>query len=85
MDLPKRKPTRLKNYNYNTTGAYFITICVKDRLPMLSTIPVGATIGRPIKPVLKKHGIIVEKAIKKISQRCSGTITAPARVTARCM
>ena len=64
--LPERKPNRLKEYDYSTPGAYFITICVKDRLPMLSTIPVGATIGRPIKPVLKKHDIIVEKAIKKI-------------------
>ena len=31
MDLPKRKPNRLKVYDYSTRGAYFITICVKEK------------------------------------------------------
>ena len=31
MDLPKRKPTRLRGYDYSSMGAYFLTICVKDR------------------------------------------------------
>ncbi len=40
-DLPKRKPIRLKDYDYSTLGAYFITICVKDRKQILSKIIVG--------------------------------------------
>ena len=32
-DLPKRKPTRLKNYDYSQNGAYFITI--KTLLPTI--------------------------------------------------
>ena len=39
--LPKRKATRLKNYDYNTTGAYFITICTEDRRQILSRIVGG--------------------------------------------
>ena len=39
-ELPKRKPTRLKNFDYSTTGAYFITICTKDRKTLFA--PVGA-------------------------------------------
>lgn len=31
MDLPKRKPNRLPEYDYSTPGAYFITFCTKDR------------------------------------------------------
>ena len=31
MDLPKRKPNRLKKYDYGKTGAYLITVCAKDR------------------------------------------------------
>ncbi len=31
MDLPKRKPTRLKGYDYSQSGAYFITICTQNR------------------------------------------------------
>lgn len=40
MELPKRKPNRLKNYDYSQNGAYFITICTKDRRQMLwSVVP----------------------------------------------
>ena len=41
--LPSRKALRLKNYDYSSNGAYFITICTKDRAQILSTIsnPVG--------------------------------------------
>ena len=41
MNLPKRKPTSLKEYDYSTPGAYFITICTKDRKELLSRIIVG--------------------------------------------
>ena len=30
-ELPKRKDLRIKQYNYSWAGAYFVTICVKDR------------------------------------------------------
>ena len=35
---PKRKPLRLKNYDYSTPGAYFITICTAGKKCMLSTV-----------------------------------------------
>ena len=35
---PKRKELRLKQYDYSSRGAYFVTICVKDRKPILSNI-----------------------------------------------
>ena len=41
MEFPKRKSTRLKDYDYSTPGAYFVTICVKDRKELLSKIIVG--------------------------------------------
>ena len=34
----KRKPNRLTDYDYTQNGAYFITICVNDRKPILSSI-----------------------------------------------
>ncbi len=37
-NFPKRKPTRLQGYDYSTPGAYFVTICIKDRKPILSKI-----------------------------------------------
>ena len=43
-ELPKRKDLRLKQYDYSSAGAYFVTICIKDRKRILSEIikpPVG--------------------------------------------
>ena len=37
-ELPKRKPTRLKNFDYSTPGAYFITMCTKNRKCILSRV-----------------------------------------------
>ena len=41
--LPKRKELRIKQHDYSSAGAYFVTICVKDKKPILSTLiqPVG--------------------------------------------
>ena len=41
MELPKRKRTRLAGYDYGTAGAYFITICTKERKQILSEIVGG--------------------------------------------
>ena len=42
-NLPKRKDLRLKQYDYSSAGAYFVTICIKDGKIILSNIikPVG--------------------------------------------
>jgi len=47
--LPSRKPNRLQGYDYSRNGAYFVTICAKDRAEIFAEIPaVGATaLGRP--------------------------------------
>ena len=41
MNLPERKPLRLKDYDYSQTGGYFITFCTENRAPVLSRITVG--------------------------------------------
>ena len=47
-ELPKRKPSRLQNYDYSQNGAYFITVCTKDRHEIMGTISVGdAALGVP--------------------------------------
>ena len=45
--LPKRKPNRLSNYDYSQNGAYFITICSKEREEIFSHITVGTSNARP--------------------------------------
>ena len=47
-ELPQRKPNRLKDYDYSQDGAYYVTICAKNRENLFGTIIVGATApGRP--------------------------------------
>ena len=63
MELPKRKPTRLPDYDYSHPGAYFITICTKDRRCILSDISVGAdALGGP-NLQLTDTGKVVEQYI----------------------
>ncbi|MDO8638183.1 MAG: hypothetical protein Q7R43_01295 [Candidatus Daviesbacteria bacterium] len=38
MDLPNRHSIRLKNYDYSSCGAYFITICTQDRKMLFGDI-----------------------------------------------
>ena len=38
MDYTIRKPNRLQEYDYATAGAYFITICTKNRAKILSEV-----------------------------------------------
>ena len=63
---PTRKNIRLQEYDYNTNGVYFITVCTKDRKRLLSKVDVGTTIGRPPQVLLTTYGRIVEEAIHKI-------------------
>lgn len=68
LDLPKRKSNRLKGFTYNQNGAYFITICIKDRQPILWNIDnVGATCGRPYHTNhLSAYGLLIENEINRI-------------------
>ena len=63
-ELPKRKNLRLRNFDYSTPGAYFITFCTFNREKTLSDI-VGAIHESPINK-LTECGTIVEQVINKI-------------------
>ena len=67
MDLAKRKQNRLENYNYSQEGAYFITICVKDRKRILSNINVGTGVLDCPKIELLNHGKIADKYINQLN------------------
>ncbi len=65
--LPKRKPTRLSSYDYNQNGAYFITICVKNRKRILSKINVGTGVLDCPRMHLLKHGIVADKYVNQLN------------------
>ena len=59
-ELPKRKIIRLQNYDYGQNGAYFITICTKDRQNFLGSIVGTDDPVRPFEIDKSKIGVIVE-------------------------
>lgn len=65
MEERKRKSTRLKDYDYSSAGVYFVTVCVKDKKPLLWS-NVGASIARLQESRLSEYGKIVDDAIRQI-------------------
>ena len=65
MELPKRKPNRLTEYDYSTPNAYFITVCTQDRKNLFWT-DAGAAIDRPEDIPLTNLGMTVEQVIYDI-------------------
>lgn len=60
---PKRKNSlRLKNYDYSNAGAYFVTLCTKNRLSIF-----GVLRGESVE--LNNSGIILEKQWKILKSR----------------
>ena len=76
--LPQRKSLRLKNYDYSSCGAYFVTICTRFDAPSLwretsLTLPqeqayglsVGANCVRPpLTPPLSPTGMVVDHELQ---------------------
>ena len=67
MNQPTRKHIRLSNYDYSSSGAYFITICAKDKQHLFSEITMTET-GVP-QPILTELGTIAEDQLLKLNER----------------
>ena len=64
--MDKRRHPRLKNYDYSEYGSYFVTVCVQNRQPMLSTV-VGRDALIPPMVQLTPYGRVLDKYIQKIN------------------
>ena len=67
MELPKRKPNRLTEYDYSTPNAYFITVCTQNRKNLFWT-DVEAVIDRPENIPLTNLGMMVKQVIYDITR-----------------
>ena len=67
MVCRKRKHPRLKHYDYSQNGAYFVTICTRERKCILSKISVGTGVPDCPKIQLLKYGEIAEKYIRQMN------------------
>ena len=68
LQLPQRKATRLKGYDYSSPGVYFITICTQNRKCMLSDLVVGEGLAPP-ETRLSEIGRIAEEQILALEER----------------
>jgi len=66
-DLPTRKRNRLIGYDYSKNGAYFITICVKNRHNILGQVESGGDFNIP-QVQLSLYGKYAEKHILRINE-----------------
>ena len=61
VDFPQRRSVRLSGYNYSQNGAYFITICAKDRDCLFGQIVGGEM-------VLSELGNVIQKEWEQLSR-----------------
>lgn len=64
-EQPTRKQIRLKDYDYGQNGVYFVTVCVKEREPLLGEIVGGDAHIAPY-VALSDYGRVVEKYVRSI-------------------
>ncbi len=68
MTKPIRKTPRLKEYDYSSSGVYFVTVCTKNRKPLLSKIVnVGAGVLDRPQVQLLPYGVVADKQIKQLN------------------
>ena len=64
-DLPKRKPTRLKGYDYSVPGAYFVTLCTHNREKLFEI----ETVGNDLRVVPFLQNEIIHKWLKETENK----------------
>ena len=65
--IRERKPLRLKNFDYSTTGAYFITVCTENRRMILSNIVGDDVLGVPKNVELLPYGTVADKYLNQLN------------------
>lgn len=64
--LPKRKSARLKGYDYSSPGAYFVTVCTKNREELFE---IEFPVGNDLRVVPPPQNEIVHKWLKEIETK----------------
>lgn len=73
QNIQNRKAMRLKNYDYNQAGAYFVTICIQNRECLLGKIENGIM-------QLNEYGLIVEQIWNNLPSHFNHTLDIDAAV-----
>ena len=83
-DLPKRKSTHLKYFDYSSKGAYFVTICTQERRQLLSEVFLPSSqiypktkcqpVGEGLAPPVPFPAFIPDDAVAEIRLKSCGQI-----------
>jgi len=70
-DFSTRKSLRLKEYDYSTAGAYFITICTKDMRKIFGVVTTDVTVGaNSVRP----YDIASNEAIQRFDNKADWNV-----------
>ena len=70
MDYPQRKQLRLPQYDYSTPGAYFLTVCTKDKRCTLGSV--GRADHNAPQVDKTPLGELAERYIRTMESACDG-------------
>ena len=65
-DLPRRKRNRLEGYDYSQNGAYFITVCTRDKAPLLGRV-IACSAQNTAYVSLTPLGLATERVLTRLS------------------
>ncbi len=68
MDYPKRKPNRLKDFDYSASGAYFVTVCTRNKVCLFGQVGADSISAR------KKDDDIADARVKGAHSICAEMI-----------
>lgn len=71
--LPVRKKMRLQDWNYSEKGAYFLTLCAKNRKPVFSRIVGRGIIDAP-EVSLSDYGSYIHESICFVAENFPGVM-----------
>lgn len=63
--MQKRKPNRLKGYDYSQNGVYFLTLCTKDKQCLFGKVVGDGVLDVP-QMILSDYGKVIENYIFQI-------------------
>ncbi len=66
IDHPQRRSIRLKGYDYSNPGAYFVTVCTRDRLPLLGMVNNAEIILTPIGRIVDAFWNLIPQHFKGV-------------------
>ena len=66
IDHPQRRSIRLKGYDYSKPGAYFVTVCTKNRLPLLGIVNNAEIILTPIGHIVESLWSLIPKHFRGV-------------------